>query len=53
MDCTKREIGCHGKCEDYAEWKITRKCPQSRANYGQDEAINAYLTERINKRYKR
>ena len=22
--CDKREIGCHGKCEDYKEWKALR-----------------------------
>lgn len=20
-DCTRREVGCHGKCESYVEWQ--------------------------------
>lgn len=20
-DCTKREVGCHGKCEEYSRWQ--------------------------------
>jgi len=20
-NCTRRQLGCHGKCEDYKEWK--------------------------------
>lgn len=53
LNCTKREVGCHGKCTDYADWKVKRKSPKSRPTYMQDEAINAYITERVNKRTKR
>ena len=21
LGCTKREVGCHGRCKDYQEWK--------------------------------
>ena len=24
-DCTTREIGCHGNCEEYADWKKDRE----------------------------
>lgn len=24
-DCTKRELGCHGRCKDYQEFKAVRQ----------------------------
>ena len=36
--CEKREVGCHGKCEDYKEWKaksdkIREAARKDRQNY--------------------
>ena len=53
LKCERRTPDCHGKCADYAEWKITRKSPKSNAAYGRDAEVNAYLTDRVNRRGKR
>lgn len=25
QECERREIGCHGRCDDYKEWKAKRR----------------------------
>lgn len=39
IDCPDREIGCHGKCERYAEW--SRKKTQDREQRA-SEYVNTF-----------
>ena len=48
-DCTRREVGCHGKCEDYGKWneehaRLKKKEADAR-KYGR--ISSAYISEAI------
>ena len=38
-NCTKREIGCHDKCEEYADWKTEHDDLMKKIH---DDRVTAY-----------
>ena len=47
-DCEKRELGCHGRCEEYAEYK--KQNEKAKSEY--PEIYKYRSSQRVRKRYK-
>ena len=46
--CERREIGCHGRCQEYGEWKKSlEKSQAARIQEAQDNDITIRGLERI------
>ena len=45
MNCTARNLGCHGKCKDYAEYK--QKLDELKKAKDQANAVEKYVSANI------
>lgn len=53
IDCTRRDIGCHSRCEDYKKWKaeidkIRKAMKEAKADIGYE-----YREERYSRKLRR
>ncbi len=49
--CEKRSLGCHGRCEEYMEYKREREVLRARNHVTDDNeiALNIRLRDRVDK----
>ena len=47
-DCTKRTVGCHGKCKEYIEWR--KEYDEMKSKIEKDRKADGFLISNENKR---
>ena len=55
-ECPFREVGCHGRCEQYRDWlrrlRHAKKAADRQKEEWWYEAKNAYFRQQLKQRYK-